>query len=136
MNPLVIAQATKSATSFFSNRKVQILLLGIVLYFIFKKKIKRLIRKMKQQKFDRNEAQDVNQIAQQYRSAVNPSGISWMINIDGTDEKEIEHLGYQTKGKLQPIADAYRLKFEESLSDRLRRELSPREFQNWKNIVD
>ena len=91
---------------------------------------------MRQRKFDKNEAQDVNQIAQQYRSAVNPSGISWMINIDGTDEAEIERLGYQSKGKLQPIADAYRLKFEESLTDTLRKELSPTEFQNWRNIVD
>ncbi|WP_438712314.1 hypothetical protein ACSTS3_07990 [Aquimarina muelleri] len=136
MNPLVIAQATKSATSFFSNRKVQIVLLVIVLYFIFKKKIKQFLYKMRQRKFDKNEAQDVNQIAQQYRSAANPSGISWMINADGTDETEIERLGYQSKGKLQPIADAYRLKFEESLSDRLRKELSPTEFQNWRNIID
>ncbi|TSE09999.1 hypothetical protein [Aquimarina algiphila] len=136
MNPIVIAQAAQSAKSFFSNRKVQIALLIIVLYFIFKKKIKRLLHNMRQRRFDRNEAQDVNQIAQQYRSAANPSGISWMINIDGTDEEEIERLGYQTKRQLQPIADAYRLKFEESLSDRLRKELSPREFQNWRNIVD
>jgi pyruvate-formate lyase-activating enzyme len=136
MNPLLIAQAAQSTKSFFSNRKVQIVLLVIVLYFIFKKKIKRLIHNIKQRRFDKNEAQDVNQIAQQYRSAANPSGISWMINADGTDEREIERLGYQSKGKLQPIADAYRLKFEQSLSDRLRKELSPKEFQDWRNIVD
>ncbi len=136
MNPLVIAKAVKGAGSFFSNRKVQIALLIIVLYFIFKKKIKQLLHKMRQRRFDKNEAQDVNQVAQQYRSASNPSGISWMINVDGTDEEEIEKLGFQTKGNLQPIADAYRLKFDESLSDRLRKELNPKEFQNWRNIVD
>ncbi|TSE05430.1 hypothetical protein [Aquimarina algiphila] len=136
MNPLVIAQAVKGAGSFFSNRKVQIALLIIVLYFIFKKKIKQLIHNYRQRKFNKNEGRDVNQIAQQYRSAANPSGISWMINADGTDEEEIEKLGFQTKGQLQPIADAYRLKFDESLSDRLRKELSPKEFQNWRNIVD
>ncbi len=136
MNPLVIAQAAQSAKSFFSNRKVQLVLIGIVLYFIFKKKIRKLLHTLRQQKFNKNEARDVNQLAQQYRSAANPSGISWMINVDGTKEEEIERLGYQTKGQLQQVADAYRLKFEESLTDRLRKELSSREFQNWKNIVD
>ncbi|TSE10340.1 hypothetical protein [Aquimarina algiphila] len=136
MNPLVIAQAAKATQSFLMNRKVQIAILIIILYFVFKKKIKKLIHRIRQRKFDKNEAQDVNQIAQQYRSASNPSGISWMINVDGTDEKEIERLGYQSKGKLQPIANAYRLKFDESLSDRLRKELSPEDFQDWKNIVD
>ena len=136
MNPLIIAKSAQTAKSFFMNRKVQIVLLVIVGYFIFKNKIKKLIRKMRQRKFDKNEASDVNQLAQQYRSAANPSGISWLINTDGTDEEEIERLGYQSKNQLQPIADAYNLKFEESLTDRLRKELSPREFQNWKNIVD
>uniref|UniRef100_UPI000B205553 hypothetical protein n=1 Tax=Aquimarina longa TaxID=1080221 RepID=UPI000B205553 len=119
-----------------SNRKVQIVLLIVILYFIFRRKIKKMIYNYRQRKFNQNEARDVNQLAQQYRSAANPSGISWMINVDGTDEREIERLGYQTKGQLQPIADAYRLKFEESLTDRLRKELSPKEFQDWKNIID
>ncbi|MEW7289629.1 hypothetical protein [Aquimarina sp. 2304DJ70-9] len=136
MNPLVIAQAANATKSFLINRKVQIAILIIILYFIFKKKIKRLIHTIRQRKFDKNEARDVNQLAQQYRSASNPSGISWMINMDGTNEEEIERLGYQTKGQLQPIADAYRLKFDESLSDRLRKELSPEDFQDWRNIVD
>lgn len=136
MNPIVIAQAAASAKSLFSNRKVQIAILIIIAYFIFKKKISALLHRMRQRKFDKNEARDVNQLAQQYRSAANPSGLSWMINMDGTNEKEIEHLGYQSKNQLQPIADAYRLKFEESLSDRLRKELSPEDFQNWRNIVD
>ena len=136
MNPLVIAQAAKTTTNFFSNRKVQIVLLILVLLFIFKKKIRLWLKKRRQDKFDQNEARDVNQLAQQYRSAANPSGIAWMINADGTDEDEIERLGYQSKGILQPIANAYKLKFEESLSDRLRKELSPKEFQQWRNIVD
>ena len=136
MNPLVIAQAAKTTTTFFSNRKVQIVLLILVLLFVFKKKIRQWLKKRRQDKFDQNEARDVNQLAQQYRSAANPSGIAWMINADGTDEDEIERLGYQSKGILQPIANAYKLKFEESLSDRLRKELSPKEFQQWRNIVD
>ncbi|WP_103071863.1 hypothetical protein [Aquimarina sediminis] len=136
MNPLLIAQATKSATSFFSNRKVQIVLLGIVLYFIFRRKIKRLIHNYRQRKFNRNEGRDINQIAQQYRSVANPSGISWMINFDGTRTSQLDALARETKGRLQPIADAYRLKFEESLSDRLRKELSAKDYRTWRDIVE
>ncbi len=135
MNPLVIAQALKGAGSFFSNRKVQIAILIIILYFIFKKKIKQLIRNYKQRKFNKNEAQDINQLAQQYRAAANRSGIEWMINFDGTNTDIINNLAFQTKGRFQEVADAYRLKFEESLTDRMRKELSTNDFQNWWNIV-
>jgi len=48
------------------------------------------MRNNRQRRFNKNEGRDINQIAQQYRSAVNPSGISWIINVDGTDELEIE----------------------------------------------
>ncbi len=136
MNPLLIAQATKTAGNILANKKVQLAILLIIAYVIFRKKINDLIYRWRQRKFNQNEGRDTNQIAQQYRSAANPSGVSWLINVDGTKEEEIERLGYQTKGQLQPIADAYRLKFEESLTDRLRKELSPKDFQNWKNIVD
>ncbi len=39
MNPLVIAQALKGGRLFFLNRKAQIAILLIILYFIFKKKL-------------------------------------------------------------------------------------------------
>ncbi|GAA4276284.1 hypothetical protein [Aquimarina mytili] len=136
MNPLVVAQGISSAKSFFSNRKVQIVLLLIVLYFIFKKKIKRFLDNRRLQKFQKDEGSIINQLAQQYRAAFNPSGISWMINFDTTKTQAIERLAYQTKGRFQAIANAYELRYKELLTDRLRRELSADEFQNWQNIVD
>ena len=135
MNPIAVASIAKGATSILSNKKVQIAILIIIAYMILKKKIGKVIWKYRQNKFDKNEGDIVNQLAQQYRAAANPSGIAWMIDLDGTNEGEIEKLGYQTKGKLQQIANAYRLKFEESLTDRMRKELSAKDFQNWRNIV-
>lgn len=132
MIPIVIASGAKKI---ISNKKVQTVLVILILALVFRRTIRKLIRKWRERKFDANEGKNVNQLAQQYRSASNPSGVSWMINFDGTDENEIEKLGYQTKEKLQDVANAYKLKFDESLSDRIRKELSPSDFQNWRNIV-
>lgn len=135
MNPLLLLQAGKTATSILSNRKVQIAIVVVILYFIFRNRIKAVIRRYRERKFDRNEGNYINQLAQQYRAAANPSGISWMQNFDGTSSNEIKNLAFQTKGRLQAVADAYQLKFNESLTDRMRKELSAAEFQNWWNIV-
>ncbi|MFC5047681.1 hypothetical protein ACFSTE_05895 [Aquimarina hainanensis] len=135
MNPILVAKAAQTTTSILSNRKVQIAILLIILYLIFRAKIKRWIYLYKQRKFNKDEALNPNQLAQQYRAAANPSGISWLINADGTNERQIENLAYQSKNNFQPIANAYNLKFEESLTDRLRKELSPKEYQDWHNIV-
>ncbi len=136
MNPLVVAQAVKGTGSFFSNRKVQIAILLIVLYFIFKKKIKQFLDNRRLQQFQKDEGSIINQLAQQYRAAINPSGIEWMRNFDGTRTQAIERLAYQTKGRFQAVADAYQLKYKELLSDTLKSELSTDDFQKWFNIVD
>lgn len=135
MNPLVIASVANGAKNILSNKKVQIVLLLLIGYLIFKKKINNAILKYRQNKFDKNEGDLINQLAQQYRGASNPSGISWMRDFDGTSDSEIEKLAHQTKGKLQLVANAYKLKFNESLTDRMRKELSTTAFQNWWNIV-
>jgi len=132
MSPMIIASEAKNI---LSNRKVQIALMVLLAYFLFKNKIKDAVLKYRQNKFDKNEGDTINQLVQQYRSAVNPSGVSWMTNFDGTKEQELEKLAYQTKGKLQLVANAYKLKFDESLTDRIRKELSVSAFQNWWNIV-
>lgn len=133
MNPLLIAQGAKTVIQ-KNPKTIRTLLFILVLLIVFGV-IRRWNKARKQRKFDKNEAQDPNQLAQQYRAASNPSGASWMINWDGTHEKEIEILAHQTKGQVQRVADVYRLKFDESLSDRLRKELSPNDFANWRNIV-
>ncbi|MEW7279729.1 hypothetical protein ABW636_14140 [Aquimarina sp. 2201CG1-2-11] len=135
MNPLLVANIANGARKFFSNRNVQIAIVLLILYWVFKKKIAKAIRRYRERKFDKNEGNSINQLAHQYRAAVNRSGIKWMINFDGTSEDEIKALAHQTKGKLQQVADAYKLKFNESLSDRMRKELSASDFQNWWNIV-
>ncbi len=135
MNPLILASLANGAKNILSNRKVQIAILVIILYWVFKKKIAKAIHRYRQNKFDKNEGDSINQLAQQYRAAANRSGISWLIDLDGTNTKEIEILAHQTKGRLQQVANAYKLKFEESLTDRMRKELSASDFQNWWNIV-
>lgn len=132
MNPLVI----KSATKIITNKYVLTTIIVLVAYLFLKGRIRKVIRKFREKSFDKNEAKDVNQIAQQYRAASNPSGISWMIDLDGTNEQAIDRLGYQTKGSFESITDAYKLKFSESLTDRMRKELDADRFQNWRNIVD
>ncbi len=135
MNPILIANVGNGVRKILMNRKVQFAILLLILYWVFKKKIASAIHRYRQNKFDKNEGDIINQLAHQYRAAVNRSGIKWMINFDGTSTTEINALAHQTKGKLQQIANAYKLKFDESLSDRMRKELSASDFQNWWNIV-
>lgn len=132
MNPLLLHTAKKVIT----NKYVMTVAFALVAFLFLKGTIKKIFRKIRESRFDKNESQNTNQIAQQYRSASNPSGIKWMIDMDGTDEKAVERLAYQTKGKLEPVATAYNQKFDETLTDRMRKELTPDDFQDWKNIVD
>lgn len=132
MNPIVLTSVKKALT----NKYVMLVAISIVAFLFFKSSIKRIIEKIKEGKFDKNETKNANQLAQQYRSAANPSGIKWMIDTDGTDEKAVERLAYQTKEHLEPVATAYKQKFHETLTDRMRKELDANDFQDWKNIVD
>ena len=132
MNPLLLLQAKKV----LSNKYVIMTIVLIAVIFLARGGIKKFIKARNENKFNKNETKDANQLALQYRTASNPSGNSWMIDFDGTDEDSIEKLAYQTKGILKNVADAYKLKFEETLSDRMSKELDGKELQNWRNIVD
>lgn len=136
MNPLIVQKVASGAKKVFTNKYVIIAIIVIISLWILKGGITKLIRAYKEKQFDKNEAKDYNQLAQQYRAAANPSGSDWMIDWDGTDEDAIERLGYQTKGHLASVAAVYKQKFHETLTDRLRKELDTDEFQNWRNIVD
>lgn len=136
MNPIVMQQVATGAKKVFSNKYVLIVIAILVGYLFFRKKFRNYFKKKREAEFDRNEHKDVNQLAQQYRSASNPSGVSWMIDFDGTDEEAIERLAYQTKGVFSSVADAYKLKFDETLTDRMRNELSSDDLQNWRNIIE
>ena len=132
MTPLIVANGVKKV---FSNKYVIIAIIVLVVFFVAKGGIQKFIRSRKEKEFNRNETKDVNQLALQYRTASNPSGNDWMINWDGTNEDAIEKLAYQTKGVLDEVAAAYKLKFDETLSDRMSKELDSEELQDWRNIV-
>lgn len=135
MNPKIAKGVAVGAKKVLSNKYVMIALVILVLLFFFRGRIRKMIRRRNEKKFDKNETQDVNQIAQQYRSASNPSGVSWMIDFDGTDEEAIDKLAYQSKNNFNAIANAYRQKFDETLTDRMRAELDTDDFQSWHNII-
>lgn len=135
MNPKIAKGVAIGAKKVLSNKYVMIALVILVLLFFFRGRIRKMIRRRNEKKFDKNETQDVNQIAQQYRSASNPSGVSWMIDFDGTDEEAIDKLAYQSKNNFNAIASAYRQKFDETLTDRMRAELDTDDFQSWHNII-
>lgn len=132
MNPKLI---TVTAKKVLGNKYIMIGIITLIVLFFLKGKIKRLIQNYNESQFDKNETTDVNQLAQQYRSASNPSGSSWMIDFDGTDEDAIEKLAFQTKDHFTDVASAYKQKFNETLTDRMRAELGSDEFQNWHNII-
>ncbi|NQY09821.1 MAG: hypothetical protein HRT71_09950 [Flavobacteriales bacterium] len=135
MNPLVIKTFLTGLKKVFSNKYVLLTIAALFVLFLTRNKIKKIFIKRNEDKFDKEETEDFNQIAQQYRSASNPSGIEFLIDADGTDEEAIERLAYQTKGNFQQIADGYNMKFDETLTDRMRKELDSDEFQQWYNII-
>lgn len=132
VNPLLI----KSATGILRSKKFLMLIGILFVLLLFKRSIKKAIRAYRERRFDKSEADTINQLAQQYRAASNPSGLSWMIDVDGTDEQLIDRLAYQSKGEYDAISDAYRDKFDESLTDRMRKELGSEEFMQFRNIID
>lgn len=138
MNPLLLAQGALQAKKFFSNRKVQIVIAILVFVIVFRRTIRKTIQRIQKNSFDKEEAKDPNQLAQQYRAMFNPSGVSWMIGFDGTDTQNLDLLAEQTRGQLQAVTDAYRLGFPNddlSLQDRLRSELSTDDFIRWRAFV-
>ena len=136
MNPKLISVATTGAKKVFSNKYIFIGMIVLIILFFLKGRIKKVIKNYNEKQFDKNETTDINQLAQQYRSASNPSGSSWMIDFDGTDEDAIEKLAFQTKNHFTDIASAYKQKFDETLTDRMRAELDSDEFKNWHNIIN
>lgn len=116
----------------FSTKGVLIVIGIIAAYFV----VKKLYRSYNESRFDKDETERANQLALQYRNASNPSGFKNMIDYDGTSTDTIlEKLSYQTKGIFKKVADAYKLKFDETLSDRMTNELSTSELNEWNNIV-
>jgi len=96
---------------------------------------KAVARNIKKAEFDKNPADDPVRLAQEYRLAINPSGMSWLKAVDGTDEESIMTLARSTKGQLDEVQKMYKNKFGTTLTDDLRDELSSDEYQKWFDIV-
>lgn len=119
-----------------------VFLIIIVMFTIVlsRKYFKNVIENIRENQADNNvektkNGKNINIIAQAYKNAVNPSGTSWLQWSDGTDEDAIFNLAKDTKGSLNEINKAYKNKFQISLVDDLRAELSSIDFSKWYSIV-
>lgn len=97
--------------------------------------VQALVKNTRRGKVDNNPDDPVSYLVQRYRQAMNPSGISWLIGADGTDETEIFDLGVATKGRLKEVQLAYKAKYNTTLTDALSKELDPEEYQKWYNAA-
>lgn len=117
-----------------------ILIVLLVVLMLSRKVIQNAVANLKENNFDNNigktkKGKSINLIAESYRNAMNPSGISWLMWSDGTDEEAILNLAPDTAGVLNDVNKAYKNKYGTSLVDDLQGELSSSDFQKWQQIV-
>lgn len=72
------------------------------------------------------------------RNATNPSGIDWMINFDGTNEKALFEIVSNIKNKTQwdELVAVYNKAYGESIIDRLNKELDHEELLKFNTILN
>lgn len=121
-----------------SDKRVVFILLGIVLFFLLKKYIKKGIKKIKENKFDKVSHEDPNKLALNFRNSANPSGYDWMIDFDGTDEESMLNIGQRIKdlNLQEDVSKAYRQKFDETLEDRVNKELDGEDLRLFESLID
>ena len=126
------------------NRSVRIglaILLLLVIALIIKKAGAQIIKEVKEKQFDKKDqvvkGVDIKYLVLQYLNAMNPSGISWMTDFDGTNTESIMSLALKTRGVFNKVNLAYKVKDPHGrvLEDALREELSNEDFDKWYNIV-
>lgn len=132
MNPALVKIATNKYVIYGTG----ILIALLVVYIVFKKFGKSISGAVSDAQFNAIEGTDLGSLIQQYRAAMNPSGVSWLISTDGTDEEAILKLAQQTKGNVDAVFKAYRQKFNSNLTDDLRQELSTEEYETWYEIIN
>lgn len=137
MNPLIISQILVALKKVFTNKIVLVVVFVLFLYLIFKKKVKDFVNKRSEKKFDEKATEDPNRVALGFRNAANPSGYSWMIDWDGTDEVSFERLARKMKdqGIINEVTKAYQDKYHESLLDRAAKELGGEELKTFDDII-
>lgn len=113
---------------------VIVLVALVILFFVF-----RAIKKASDRKQNNNfDAPGTSGLATQYahrlRTALNPSGMSWMINTDGTNEKEIMAVADAMKANkvtMSQVATAYYTAYKDDLAKRLQGDLDSGEFNEF-----
>ena len=122
----------------FSDKRVLLVLGILVVLLLLRKTIKKGIEKIRENKFDRDSTEDPNKLALNARSAVNPSGIGWMVDFDGTDESALMDIGQRMKDMnlQEDVSKAYRLKYGETLEDRVNKELDSEDLRLWESLID
>jgi hypothetical protein len=66
--------------------------------------------------------------------ACNPSGVNILIDFDGTRTETLFEFAAQIKNYIV-VADSYKVQFNENLTERLSKELTPDEFKKFFDIV-
>lgn len=135
--PIIFTSLAKGAGTILKNRKVQIFLAVILGIFLLRGGIRKIRAAIRKRKFDNQSTEDPNRVALQFRQAANPSGVNWMINFDGTNEKQFERLARKIKSEkiIKEVSDAYRLKYDETLQERAAKELDNNELQQFEDII-
>lgn len=105
--------------------------LGLGISFLVGRRIVRNIRKKRSERRFTGEAQQAILL----RSAMNPSGMSWMMWMDGTKEKAVYEIAAQITN-FRKVQQEYQNLFNSSLVRDLENELSTDEYTKFMNIVN
>jgi hypothetical protein len=115
-------------------RKATIIGLGAlgvgITYFIGKRIIKNIRKTSAERRFTQE-----GQQALLLRSALNPTGVSWMMWMDGTKEKTILNVAAQITN-FRKVQQEYQSLFNSSIVTDLQKELSPDEYTQFMNIIN
>ncbi len=104
---------------------------GFILYKLARKVITGIQKQNTEKMAD--DSPEVRQ-AMALRSAMNPSGITWMRSFDGTNTKVIFDIVKQIK-KLDDVGSAYRKLYDDDLLKDLQNELSATDYQKFLTMV-
>jgi hypothetical protein len=105
----------------------QYTLIGVLIWFLLTGQL----RKYRQATQYEKAGTDVNtSYAIQIRQALNPSGITMMIQFDGTYENDLMMVADQISN-LNAVNTAYAELYDENMFERLEKELSSKVFQEW-----
>lgn len=127
---------SNAPTDNLDNIKKKVLVVGLgavglgVSYLVAKRIIKNIKKKSTERKFTQESQQ-----ALLLRSAINPSGASWLIWMDGTKEEEIYNIAAQITN-FKKVQQDYENLYNRSLVTDLQKELDTDEYTKFMNIIN